>query len=139
MLLASVGLPALGIVAAVIGIFVVPHFQPAAASATPGAQLGVVISADVRGYLEPCGCSEHMLGGLDRATAQVDAAKKELGAAVHIAAGDTLFAAPSADAAHGQQESAQGQDDLGRRRMMNTVALAVGPRDLPWVRRPSLR
>jgi len=133
MWLASIGVPLVGL--ALFGVAVMLHpfagAEAASGTATHDAQLGVVITGDVRGYLEPCGCSEHMLGGVDRAAAQVDVAKKELGAAVHIAAGDTLFAAPPVDAAHGQQDQLKAKTILGADAIMNTVALAIGPRDLP--------
>ncbi len=62
-------------------------------------------TADLHGYLEPCGCSENMRGGLSR-TAGVIAAARDGGLpVVLIDSGDGLF--PSAaipEAAVGQQE-----------------------------------
>lgn len=103
----------------------------ARASSSPDPQLAVVVTADVRGYLEPCGCSEHMLGGLDRVAAQVEQARKELGAAVHVGAGDELFAGPPADAAHAQQDNLKARTLLEAFAQLQTAALALGPRDLP--------
>jgi hypothetical protein len=102
-----------------------------AKSDAPAAQLAVIVTADVRGYLEPCGCSEHMLGGMDRAAAQVDRAQQELGAAVHVSAGDALFLGPAVDEAHAQQDALKARTLLETFARMNTVALALGPRDLP--------
>lgn len=101
------------------------------AGSLPAAQLGLIISADVRGYLEPCGCSEHMLGGIDRLAAQVEQAKRDLGAAVHLAAGDTLFANPPQDAAHGQQDQLKARTLVQIFEKVGSAALALGPRDLP--------
>jgi hypothetical protein len=90
----------------------------------------VIISGDVRGYLEPCGCSEHMLGGLDRAAGQVVLARKELGAALHVNAGDSFFAGPALDDAHAQQDQAKARAVAKAFAAMQTAAAAVGPRDL---------
>ncbi len=51
----------------------------------------VFLSADVRGYLGPCGCSENMRGGVARAAFQVAAARKAGGPVLFIDAGDSLF------------------------------------------------
>lgn len=101
------------------------------ASSLPAAQAAVVLTADVRGYLESCGCSEHMLGGIDRVAAQVEQARKELGQAVHVGAGDALFNGPPADPAHAQQDNLKAKTLLKAFADMQTAALALGPRDLP--------
>jgi Cytochrome c554 and c-prime len=61
-------------------------------------------SADLHGYVEPCGCSENMRGGLSR-TAGVLADAADAGTVLYFDSGDALF--PSAtipEDAVGQQE-----------------------------------
>jgi hypothetical protein len=58
-------------------------------------------------------------------------AQKELGAAVHVSAGDALFTAPPADSAHAQQDRLKAKTLLAAFGDMHTAALALGPRDLP--------
>lgn len=55
----------------------------------PGAIL--FFSADVRGYLGPCGCSENMRGGIERAAAQVREAAKGPLPVLYVDGGDSLF------------------------------------------------
>jgi hypothetical protein len=98
-------------------------------SSSGQAQLGVVITADLRGYLEPCGCSEHMLGGIDRAAAQSEALQKSLGAVLSLNAGDSLFQGPSSDDAHAQQDLLKARTLIQAMAEMQTGAFAVGPRD----------
>lgn len=117
--------------AALTGLLVVALLAHAKGQPVGAAQLAVLLTADVRGYLEPCGCSEHMLGGMDRAAAQVERAQQELGAAVHVGAGDALFLAPQSDEAHAQQDLLKARTLLDAFARMNTAALALGPRDLP--------
>jgi 2',3'-cyclic-nucleotide 2'-phosphodiesterase (5'-nucleotidase family) len=97
--------------------------------AAPDARVAVLLSADVRGYLEPCGCSEFMLGGLDRAAAQVEQARAEDGAVAHINGGDSLFAGVAADESHTQQELFKAKAVVRAFATMDTFAEALGPRD----------
>jgi hypothetical protein len=48
-------------------------------------------SAEVRGYLGPCGCSENMRGSISRAAFQVAEARKTQGAVHFVDCGDGLF------------------------------------------------
>lgn len=60
---------------------------------SPGPPAPVVFFlSGLKGYLEPCGCSaEILLGGIERLTGYVDAAKKLHPAATMLDAGDMLF------------------------------------------------
>src|SRR5215471_17883490 len=49
------------------------------------------VTADMRGYLGPCGCSEAMRGSMDRAAFQVAEGKKALWPVRYVDGGDTLF------------------------------------------------
>jgi hypothetical protein len=59
----------------------------------PGAIL--FFSADTRGYLGPCGCSENMRGGIARAASQVREARKGALPVLYVDGGDSLFGDPS--------------------------------------------
>jgi hypothetical protein len=63
------------------------------------------ITADVHGYLGPCGCSENMRGGVSRLAGQLDKARAVGERVFLLDAGDGLFGALSIpEAAVGQQE-----------------------------------
>lgn len=63
-------------------------------------------SAEVRGFLGPCGCSENMRGGIARTAHVIEQARQEPGAVVHFFdCGSGLFGEPSLpDAAVPQQQ-----------------------------------
>jgi hypothetical protein len=63
------------------------------ASNAPGAVL--FFSADLRGYLGPCGCSENMRGGIARAAFQVREAGKGPLPVLYVDGGEGLFGAPT--------------------------------------------
>ena len=107
-----------------------PRKSEAPPPADKPAQVALLLSADVRGYLEPCGCSEFMLGGLDRAAAQVEQARRELGAAAHLNGGDSLFSAAASDEAHAQQDLLKARAVAQAFASMDTLAEAIYPRDL---------
>ncbi|WNG20014.1 multiheme c-type cytochrome [Cystobacter fuscus] len=62
-------------------------------STAPGAVL--FISADLRGYLGPCGCSENMRGGIARAAFQVREAGKGPLPVLYVDGGESLFGSPT--------------------------------------------
>ncbi|MCY1081006.1 multiheme c-type cytochrome [Archangium lansingense] len=64
----------------------------AAKADAPGAIL--LLSADTRGYLGPCGCSENMRGGIARAASQVKEARKGALPVLYVDGGDSLFGEP---------------------------------------------
>jgi cytochrome c554/c'-like protein len=66
-----------------------PRGNTAARADAPGAIL--FLSADVRGYLGPCGCSENMRGGIARAASQVKEARKGALPVLYVDGGDSLF------------------------------------------------
>ncbi|MBL8951120.1 MAG: cytochrome C [Myxococcaceae bacterium] len=77
-----------------------PEPKPAGA---PDATL--VISAELRGYLGPCGCSENMRGGIARAAAQLSKVRSEGQPVFFVDSGEALFgAARIPDDAVPQQE-----------------------------------
>lgn len=89
----------------------------------------LLISADVRGYLGPCGCSENMRGGVSRMAAQVAKARAGGGPVFFLDAGDALFGAPSIpdDAVPQQERKAKALAEAFR--AMGLTARAPGPMD----------
>lgn len=87
------------------------------------------ITADVRGYLAPCGCSENMLGGIARAAFQIAKARDEGHPVFFIDSGNALFAATTiAPEAVPQQE--RKAHALARAfEAMGLTGRAVGPLD----------
>jgi hypothetical protein len=63
--------------------------EKGAAVETPSLRLAVV--TDLKGYLEPCGCTSDPLGGIDRLAAQVRTLREGKAPVLLLAAGDLLF------------------------------------------------
>jgi hypothetical protein len=79
--------------------------SPAAPPASGPAKGAVLLlSADTRGYLAPCGCSENMRGGIARAAEQVLQARKGPLPVLYIDGGDSLFGAAKLAPAQVPQE-----------------------------------
>ncbi|MDY7228575.1 multiheme c-type cytochrome [Hyalangium rubrum] len=68
-----------------------PTGTPAAAATADSSGALLFFSADTRGYLGPCGCSENMRGGIARAALQVMEARKGPLPVLYIDGGDSLF------------------------------------------------
>lgn len=104
-----------------------PAPKPGTTAAVPDAV--IYVTADLRGYLVPCGCSANMRGGMDRAAAQVQAAR-EAGLPVVVAdSGDALFPRPSLEPAELPQEERKARV-LGKiMQQLGFTAKAVGPLD----------
>ncbi len=71
------------------------------------AQLGtpdlrLLVLTDLKGYLEPCGCTSRPLGGIDRMAAQVASLRAEGIPTVMVGAGDLFFDAPQG---HGSERA----------------------------------
>ncbi len=93
----------------------------------------LVVSA-LRGTTEPCGCTSHPLGGLDRLAAKVGM-HRAAGAGALLMVGDTYFEhATSADHARAQDEArASVISDVIER--LGPAALVLGPADIARGRR----
>ncbi|MEO0324866.1 MAG: multiheme c-type cytochrome [Myxococcota bacterium] len=88
-----------------------PDAGPAVA-ATPAPALRVVALTDLQGYLEPCGCSENMLGGIDRFAARVAALADEA-PTLFVAAGD-LFHGPEQHAGPAAEDAERWRREAAR-------------------------
>jgi hypothetical protein len=93
----------------------------------PGALL--FFSADVRGYLGPCGCSENMRGGIGRAAAQVLEARKGALPVLYIDGGDSLFGEPSLEPQQVPQEERKAQALAEAMKRMGLSVRALGELD----------
>jgi Cytochrome c554 and c-prime len=67
-----------------------PPAKVAPAAPAPRADLRLVLLTDPRGYLEPCGCSQRPLGGLDKLASVVAAARKDGVPTLVLAAGQLV-------------------------------------------------
>lgn len=100
--------------------------RPIGASGEAGVLL---ISAGIQGYLEPCGCSETMRGGLAR-TATVIERARAAGPALYLDSGDTLFSHPRLAEEAVPQQELKARTVAAALRTMNLSAHGVGELDL---------
>ncbi|MFN7130786.1 MAG: hypothetical protein ACK4N5_01810, partial [Myxococcales bacterium] len=120
----------LAIVAALFATALVSAACPRGKSAAAPKQITVFLSADLRGYLEPCGCSENMLGGIHRAAEQVALAKKEGHPVLLADAGDALFGRTDLTPEQVPQAERKAKAIAEAFTIMGNDALAVGEKDL---------
>ena len=92
-------------------------------------RFAVFVTADVRGQIAPCGCSEAMRGGLGKTAAIIGKTRAAGLPALFVDAGDALFERTgfAADEAVGERRRAQAIADSFR--AMRIGALFAGPLD----------
>ncbi|MEW5739942.1 MAG: cytochrome c family protein [Myxococcota bacterium] len=97
--------------------------------AHPAARAILYFSADMKGYLGPCGCSENMRGGISRAAAELAKARASGVPVFYVDSGDGLFGAPSIpeDAVGQQERKARALADAFK--AMGLSVRAPGPMD----------
>jgi predicted CXXCH cytochrome family protein len=120
----------LGVVALVAGCKRAPEGTAPAAEAradSPGSIL--IFSADTRGYLGPCGCSQNMRGGIDRAAAQVMEPRKGPLPVLYIDGGDSLFGQETFTPAQVLQEERKAQALAEAMKRMGLAVRATGELD----------
>ncbi|RPH70135.1 MAG: cytochrome C [Myxococcaceae bacterium] len=103
---------------------------PSAAGGSPTSTLfAVFVTADVRGQIAPCGCSEAMRGGLSKTAAIIAKTRGSGIPALFVDAGDAFFErkAFGADEAVGERRRAQAIADSYR--AMGLSAQFTGPLD----------
>jgi hypothetical protein len=103
----------------------------APAAAAPANSPGAILffSADTRGYLGPCGCSENMRGGIARAAAQVLEARKGSLPVLYIDGGDSLFGQETFTPAQVLQEERKAQALAESMKRMGLAVRAMGELD----------
>jgi hypothetical protein len=104
-----------------------PSAAAPASNSAPGAIL--FVSADTRGYLGPCGCSENMRGGIARAASQVLEARKGPLPVLYIDGGNSLFGEPELKPGQVPQEERKAKALSDAMRLMGLAVRATGPLD----------
>ncbi|MBN1207008.1 MAG: cytochrome C [Myxococcaceae bacterium] len=101
--------------------------EPPTQAEASGALL--LFSADTRGYLAPCGCSENMRGGIARAAFQVLEARKGSLPVLYIDGGDSLFGQHTLTPAQVPQEERKALALAEAMKRMGLAARATGELD----------
>lgn len=89
----------------------------------------IAFLTDVKGYLEPCGCTSRPLGGVQRLGGMLDRVRSDGVPTAFVAAGDLFLREPQGEAA-AQQESWQAETLADVFRDLGMVALVPGRGDL---------
>ena len=97
------------------------------APATPA--LRVYFLVDLDGYLEPCGCQQRPLGGIDRIARVVENERAAAPNAVMVAAGNLFFSEPRIEERMLYQERAKAESLTGILTGLHLAAFAPGPAD----------
>lgn len=96
-------------------------------SDTPDLRLAVI--TDLKGYLEPCGCTSDPLGGIDRMAAQIEALRKDGVPLLFLVAGDAFFDAAEIEPARVDQEQRNAKTLVEILNLLKVDALLAGERD----------
>ena len=100
-----------------------------AAAATDSSGAVLMFSADTRGYLGPCGCSENMRGGIARAASQVMEPRKGPLPVLYIDGGDSLFGQTTFTPAQVPQEELKAKALAEAMKRMGLAVRATGEKD----------
>ncbi len=110
-----------------------PNAARDAAPAQPAApvrpSLRVYFLVDLDGYLEPCGCNQRPLGGIDRVARVIETERSEAPHSVLVTAGDLFFRDPQIDPRMIYQERAKADSLTEILTSLNLTAFAPGPAD----------
>ncbi len=101
--------------------------------------LRLVVITDLKGYLEPCGCTSRPLGGIDRMAAQIKALRAEGVPLFFVAAGDLLFDGSDYGEGGAEQQVRKARTLV---QILNDIGLDAafpGPHDLAHPERASLQ
>ncbi|HET9449882.1 MAG TPA: multiheme c-type cytochrome [Aggregicoccus sp.] len=97
----------------------------------------LLLSADTRGYLAPCGCSENMRGGIARAAHQVLEARRGALPVLYVDGGDSLFGSAKLTPAQVPQEEKKARTLAEAMKRMGLGARGAG--ELDDARGPAFR
>ena len=97
--------------------------------AAPVLHAKLFVTAELKGYLGPCGCSENMRGGIERTAFQIVQARKAGAPVFFIDSGDALFGAAQIppEAVPQQERKARALADAFK--LMGLQTRATGPLD----------
>lgn len=101
--------------------------------ATPRPDLRVVVVTDPRGYLEPCGCQQRPLGGLDKAASVIAKARADGVPLLIVSAGELAFGTelhPGDAERARQQERWRAEAFMDAWKQLGMTAAAPGTLDL---------
>lgn len=84
---------------------------------------------DLDGYLEPCGCQQHPLGGIDRLAQFISRERAATPNSVLVSAGNTFFEYPTLDSRMVTQERAKAESLTHILDGLGLAAYAPGPGD----------
>jgi hypothetical protein len=93
---------------------------------TPSLRLAVV--TDLKGYLEPCGCTSDPLGGIDRLAAQIRTLRAGPVPVVLLVAGDVFFDTAEVEPARVDQAGRNAETLAGILNRLSTTAVLPGRR-----------
>ena len=94
-----------------------------------GPSLRIAVVTDLKGYLEPCGCTSDPLGGIDRLAAQIRALREGPSPAVFMLAGDSFFDTAEVDPLRLDQANRNAKTLAGILEGLEVAALLPGPSD----------
>lgn len=103
--------------------------RDAGRAASPRATYRLAFVTDMKGYLEPCGCTSRPLGGVHRLGGILDRLAGDHVPTVLVGAGDTFFRGPSTDDS-AQQDRWQAETLVDVLNSIGVAALVPGKRDL---------
>ena len=101
--------------------------QPKKGPDTPSLRLAVV--TDLKGYLEPCGCTSDPLGGIDRLAAQIRTLREGPVPVVFLIAGDTFFDTAELEPVRVDQANRNAKTLAGILNRLGVTAVLPGRRD----------
>ena len=93
----------------------------------PSVRIAVV--TDLKGYLEPCGCTSDPLGGIDRLAAQIRALRDGPAPLVLVMAGDTFFDSATIERVRVDQAGRNAKTLAGILGGLDVAAVLPGPSD----------
>jgi len=103
--------------------------QPKGADRPEQPSVRIALVSDLKGYLEPCGCTSDPLGGIDRLAAQIRALRKGPAPTLFLIAGDAFFDTAAIEPARVDQASRNAKTLTGILNGLNVEAVLPGPSD----------
>ncbi|MGB5546788.1 MAG: hypothetical protein WBM74_09465, partial [Polyangiales bacterium] len=94
---------------------------------TPSVRIALV--TDLKGYLEPCGCTSDPLGGIDRLAAQIRALEQGPAPTLFLLAGDAFFDTAAIEQVRVDQASRNAKVLVGILNGLKVAAVLPGPSD----------